>query len=589
VTRSRSMTTQERSPRRSTDTRRFERAIRLACLRQWWYTAIPEVALGAWCVAAGLILIFAHTGEAVSLPGWILLAISLALPIALVRILDISLVIPGGICIDQPQRTSAQRALVATAFVTFLILAAYDAAVIRSVPMGIGLGCACGLTAAYAYCDRARLLVEAAAVVIPFTFVVQLAGLLSLSGSRAYGLMLLIVGLIMLCAALPALVRAFELDDERFYDLEDTRFPDPSDWYTPQQLRHALEVGDTDHRLLTLLFLEIHSQPELLPALIGFAHDDDPVLARQARRALSVIWGPDPDDLIRGEIERNLDGRAGRTHVFTAEQLRELDRRRIAAERRSLKQERRVEEVLGGEVAHDQTALSNLLELAGDDTLVADDDREARIVAAELLGSTHDHRAYATLVQLILGGDRFLKEAAAEGFRGAAPEAAIHLRPLFADAREWVRVNAVNAALGLLDALDERGLPDASVARDLLRDDVFGLARHPSPVTRAMSLELLSAYGAEAVPDLEDLCTDRYAFVRGEALRALALTDAAAALPHVSAGLRDPRAYVRLTALNCTGYLRERAMLPVVDELLHDSDAQVALLARRVLLVAKTW
>jgi len=150
-------------------------------------------------------------------------------------------------------------------------------------------------------------------------------------------------------------------------------------------------------------------------------------------------------------------------------------------------------------------------------------------------------------------------------------------------------VNAVNAALGLLDALDERGLPDASVARDLLRDDVFGLARHPSPVTRAMSLELLSAYGAEAVPDLEDLCTDRYAFVRGEALRALALTDAAAALPHVSAGLRDPRAYVRLTALNCTGYLRERAMLPVVDELLHDSDAQVALLARRVLLVAKTW
>ena len=176
----------------------------------------------------------------------------------------------------------------------------------------------------------------------------SLAGFAMDNMTRDDGWRFLIIGrrierLIFLCEAIAQFLR-----------LESTRASGSIEW--------LLELADS----IITYRSRYMAQPELLPALIGFAHDDDPVLARQARRALSVIWGPDPDDLIRGEIERNLDGRAGRTHVFTAEQLRELDRRRIAAERRSLKQERRVEEVLGGEVAHDQTALSNLLELAGD-------------------------------------------------------------------------------------------------------------------------------------------------------------------------------------------------------------------------------
>lgn len=567
----------------------FERQVHFACLRQGWYTAVPEIAVGAWMALVGLIFLLCHDGGSITLLGLILLIVSCAVPVWVERLLDFTFVVPAGVCVPRPSRERAPMALALVAFSTFVLLALYDAVVAHSMTLGAGLVVSLLLTAAFAAYGSQRLLVCAAVCLVPFALASQLEVLFKLQGIQTYGLALLIAGAVLFVVGIRVFMGALTVDDSQV-DPSTGTIPDDGSWYSVGQLQAALCSPDPDIRLLCALFLEEYACPEVLPNLIRLTGDTSPLVAQAARRALSAIWGPDPEDLIRWEIEHGIKTSNGKGQYISMEHLEELNRERLAIERRSKMHERHVEQVLATQVATDDTLLDGLIGLAsapgaGDDQTAA----ETRIVAAELLGSTKAHRAYAVLVQLMLSGDRELRSAAAEGFKGASIEAVVHLEPLFGDPREWVRIEAVNAGINLMNSLDETDEHGASVARTMLHDEVFALAHHPSPVTRANSLELLAQYGQQSIAELEHLCGDTFALVRGEAVRALALTDAVAAHPHVMAALRDKRAFVRMTALNCVGYLKEGDALPQVQLMLTDADARVAALARRVLFVSKTW
>jgi hypothetical protein len=123
----------------------------------------------------------------------------------------------------------------------------------------------------------------------------------------------------------------------------------------------------------------------------------------------------------------------------------------------------------------------------------------------------------------------------------------------------------------------------------MLHDTVFFMAQHGHPVTRATILELLAYYGDEALSTLEASCRDRFAFVRGEGIRALTLMDGKRARSFVMEALEDSRAYVRSSALNCVAYLRLSEAQALVEGMVDDSDDMVASLAKRLLLVFKLW
>ena len=102
-------------------------------------------------------------------------------------------------------------------------------------------------------------------------------------------------------------------------------------------------------------------------------------------------------------------------------------------------------------------------------------------------------------------------------------------------------------------------------------------------------MELLAHYGDEAIGTLEHSCEDQFAFVRGEGVRALTLAGATCAPPHVLDALKDSRAYVRSCALNCVAYLRIFEAEDLVASMVDDEDTEVALLAKRLILLFKTW
>lgn len=566
--------------------RGYSRAIGLACLRQWWYTGACEVAVGLWAIVAGVIFLICHDGGALTLLGALLLLVAVVVPFRVLHLLDDSFIIPSGICIVRPERTSASVVLVVGTSVIFVFLAVYDVLVVRSATLALGLVLSSALAVAFVRSDRTRYLVMAGLVLVPFVFAPQMATLLSLGESRSCGLAAVLAGLVLLSGGLHTLVGTFSAGGDDNDEFDD----DGGDegWFSLQQIQAALTSDDRDLRLLAVLFLSDDIESEALPEIIRLTRDPDVVVAHAACHALAGVWGPDPEDIIRWKIERRFRNRES-VRLVSTEQIEALNRERLMVERRSLQHERHIEQALGSLVATDKAVLDDLIALASSLPLDGYDGGEARVVAAELLGATRDHRAYATLIHLMLTGERSIRTAAAEGFRGASPAAAVHLRPLLADSREWVRVNAVNAALNLVTSLQDRNPQEEVQAKGILQDDVIALVGHPSPVTRATSLELLAQYAPEVTGDIERMCDDRFAFVRGEAIRALTLSDATSAPSHVLVALNDSHAFVRMTALNCVGYLRQAEALPKVTALVGDPDEQVASLARRVLFVSKTW
>lgn len=572
-----------------------ERAMRRrevrACRRHWYATAVPEVMAGVWILLLGVICLATMTPTGINRIGLSLCVCTLLIPILLPRLLEEEFVIPSGLLIRASGREPVSRSLtVITALVygaggAWGIMAGYSSFVLAGCLLALML------LALYAFCGASRLFFLSIWAMVSCGLAPVLAALLGLPLSGGFGFAMLLFGGAATISGIGAFLRPYlELADEQGEVMgSEASILLMDEWFTPDEIVAALRSNDSDIRYLTCAFLCTYLEPQILPQLLLTAFDDDVAVASVARRALASIWGPDVDTLFRWQIEQS----HGRKRLFgddqiviTRAQIDEINRERIQLERDSKRHEHEVEQVMYEKVAGDEKALDALIRLA-----LLDDAGGVRYVAMELLGSTRSHRAYATLVEAITrnGADRQVVSAASEGFRGASSSAVVHLEPLFQDRREWVRVAACNACIGLIDALEVNDRDDAHLARSMLHDTVFFMAQHGHPVTRATILELLAYYGDEALSTLEASCRDRFAFVRGEGIRALTLMDGKRARSFVMEALEDSRAYVRSSALNCVAYLRLSEAQALVEGMVDDSDDMVASLAKRLLLVFKLW
>lgn len=567
-----------------------ERNFAYACCRHyWWYTAVPEAVFGLWATAVGIVLILFNVDGGINFVVALCLIVSLALFWVIPRYLNDEFLIPSGLCLKAPKKPVVNWTIsgaTAGIYIVIIVLAQ-----IRSASPFLTVAGLAGLlfVIVYARSGNMRHLFEGAWVALGMAAAPLIGDLFHNTGVEYAGTALLIAGVGLLVVG----CREFF---KMVFDL--VRAPDPGtvpgpddepmsrNWFSVKELEELLTSSDRRVRYLCTAFLCEYARPQILPELLRATHDQDPFVSQVARRALANIWGPDPDEVMRMHIDSSFGGRKSKGRLLTAEQIQELDKRQKVVERDSIAHEREVEKILSTKVGTDEDALSTLISLAQ-----ADDggDDDVRLVAMELLGATHSHRAYATLIQLIMRGDREITGNAAEGFRGAASGAVIHIEPLFSDPREWVRIAGVNAGIEMLADLRSTDKADASVALEMMHDDVKRLAHHPRPVTRAMSLELLSYYGSESLSTIEEACRDRFAMVRGEAVRVLTLMNSDAATSYVLEALRDQKAFVRATAINCAAYLKLDEALPVVTELTQDADREVAALAQRLLFISKTW
>ncbi len=559
------------------------------CSRYWWYTSVPDIAVGLWALMLGIIMIVTATGTGVTTFGWVLMVVSLAVLFVVPRFLNNNFIIPSGLCLKAPEREPGSRGLCLLSVFAFVGVSLYSLIYAGNFFALMGALWASFPLLAYVYASRTRHYILALWCIGAFCFCQKAAVDLGLSAPVACGLIFVVAGVFLLATGVYTLLHLLMglIEDDAVevsFSLRAVK-----GWFTPEELGCALAAPDAETRYLAAAFLCEYIEPRVLVPLLNATHDINPAVATMARRALSSIWGPSPDDIMRWQMKHFIQGSkvpTAKSHKVTLEELRMFDHERHIIEKDAREHEREVEGVLANEVALNEHALSELIALATDAQEGASD---VRLVATELLGATRTHRAYATLARLIEQGDRTIASAAAEGFRGAASSAVVHIEPLFGDSREWVRIAAVNAGIGLLDSLDEVDAKEANLAKQMLKESVFGLAHHPKPVTRAMSLELAAHYGEEATESLIEACGDSFALVRGEGVRALVLANPGQAKDYVLQALRDSRAYVRSTAINCVAYLKLAEACPMLDEMKNDSDKTVALLAERLLFIAQTW
>lgn len=562
-----------------------------ACRRFWYVTAVPEVTLGVWILLLGIICLLTHNNDGMSRIGWALSVCTLLIPMLLPHFLEREFVVPSGLIIKTTERGTVCRGITVTIALLYALLGIWATVVSYSPFIIVGCLFALVLLGLYTYCGQTRLFGLSVWGLLACSLSPLLASYLNMPLSGAVGIAILAFGIVATISGIRAFLKPYlDMADAQ---MDEAGGADPllltNEWFSPEEIDRALHSHDADIRYMTCDFLCSYLEPQALPALLEAAFDEDSAVAFMARKAITVIWGPDVDALFKMQLEQDL-GRSGlfgrQRIVITREQLESINRERLALEKGSEHHEREVENVLRGQVASSESAMDALIRLS-----LSSDTGEVRHVAIELLGSTRLHRAYATLIQLILGNgsNRHVVSAAVEGFKGASSSAVVHIEPLFSDEREWIRVAACNASIGLVDTLERVDCADSLLARGMLHDTVFSLARNGKPVTRATIMELLAHYGDEAIGTLEHSCEDQFAFVRGEGVRALTLAGATCAPPHVLDALKDSRAYVRSCALNCVAYLRIFEAEDLVASMVDDEDTEVALLAKRLILLFKTW
>ena len=575
--------------------RRMSLAIRLRAFRAahglWWHTGMVDIVLGAWGLASAIVLIARARGVSLSTTGIVLLVVFAALALMLSLALVWSIVVPGGFVISATGRGYGETgpALVAD----FIYLAAFVWGLFGepNSRMYICIGALVASLAidAYRRCGKRRYFYLSLWIMVSFAFLPNLLAPLGASGMRAAGIALLLCSAGLLVSGVPTMFGLLVGLASRIGDQEgdDALILQGRKWYTPAEIDAALTSTDADRRFLTAAFLVDYAESAVLPTIIKATHDPDDLVAYLAKRALEGAWGPDPEEVVQWEVAHGRGIKRTRRDglVVDVEEMKDLKRKRDAAEKQSITHEKNVEETLGKLASDEPEAFEELLDLASKES----EDTELRYAATELLGSTRDHRAYATLVRLLVQDGRDLAEAAAEGFKGARADAVIHLEPLFKDAREWVRIAAINAGLCLIGSLDGSDEKEAGIARLMLKDSAFSLAAHPNPVTRANALELVAQYGNDAVPCLEQACGDRFAMVRGEAVRTLAKVSRDHAVEHVMNALGDAHAFVRANAVECVSKLELAEAMPEIIRLESDPDSHVANLAKQVHLVSQLW
>ncbi|NTU88499.1 MAG: hypothetical protein HGA54_01115 [Actinobacteria bacterium] len=558
------------------------------CRKFWWHTAVPEITVGAAALLIGSIYLIFHNEIGPTALGWALSACVLAITAFIPSIMRTNFIIPSGLCLSVPERPTSHTLSVLFGALICGAIGIYSSRFEQSSLLVIASVLALALLALYAFSGVVRHYVLGAWLLVSAVLGLVISNSYSASSIVAIGIALLLFGLGVLVAGLQAFLRLLLSLVSSHSAQSGHVVRMMSGWYTPDEIAEALLAPDPETRFLVAAFLCEYIEPQVLAPLINATRDGNAAVATMACTALSNIWGPDPNEVLRWQIAHTLNGkRRTNARSLSLEEFSAINHDRSVIEKDARLHEREVESVMKKQVAADDELLERLIDLAIDEYQGEED---VRCVAAELLGSSCSHRAYAVLVQLILkSGNRSVAQAASEGFRGASSGAIVHIEPLLKDSREWVRVAAIHAGRGIVDTLTETNSKEAGIAQSLLHDAAFELAKHDKPVTRAMALGLLAHYGEEARSVIEACCKDNAALVRGEGLRALSFVDAKIAASYAIDALRDSRAYVRSAAIDCVARLRLKEAQPILAEMVHDSDKRVAFLAEKLLFLSRNW
>ena len=558
------------------------------CRKFWWHTAVPEIALGAGAFLIGLVCLVFRNEMGLTAFGWALSACVSVVVAFIPSFMRTNFIIPSGLCLIVPARAKPNTVSVVFGAVLCGAVGVYSSRFEQTSLLASVSVLALLLLACYAYSGKIRHYILAVWLLISGVVGLVIANSYSASPIVVIGTTLLLFGLGCLVSGLQAFVHLLLSLVSSHSEQSGHVVRMMSGWYTPEEITGALAAPDPETRFLAAAFLCEYIEPQVLAPLIHATKDENAAVASMACTALSNIWGPDPNEVLRWQIAHTLSGKKRMsTRSLTIEEFSAINHDRFVIEKDSQLHEREVESVMKKQVAADDELIERLIDLAIDGY---SREEEVRCVAAELLGSSCSHRAYAVLVQLILkSGNRNIAQAASEGFRGASSGAIVHIEPLLKDSREWVRVAAIHAGRGIVDTLTQTNTREAGIAQSLLHDAVFELARHKKPVTRAMSLGLLAHYGDEARAVIEASCKDDVALVRGEGLRALSSIDAKIAASYAIEALRDSRAYVRSAAIDCVARLRLKEAQPILAEMVHDSDKRVAFLAEKLLFLSRNW
>lgn len=566
-----------------------------SCRRFWWYTGDFEITTGTWLVAVGLILSAFPIDSLSSVAGWLLLGLSLAIPVMLPTALRNGVIMPRGLCISAPPRPRASRALVLLAGALYVAMGVL--AFRRGDPFALPTmaSAALALMALIAYgrsgCPRHFVLGALFAAVVPVLYrqlTLAVAARVH-TGQRATGILAFLgMGSTLPLALTVMTVGTFVLVSGavRFGRTVRERAVARVDKAEAQRLVIGLAAPDQRVRFLTAAYLCENPAPVTVVRLVYGAFDKNLAIAETMRLALVRVWGP--------SAQRKLDWYLGQTSLkgkraveYTAEEWH-LRRDAVA---RFTQEERDAFDEVAREVRRQAPRGDDLyLRLA---ELSAGGEDELFQTLAYLMGFTREQAAYQWLARTIVESAGKPKRAhqAALGFAGADEAAVPYLTTLLADERGWVRTCALQATNALLETLERTDGQSfgARRCRELLHDPAFCLAGHPSSLTRAYALDVLGAYGLEAAPVLAQRCRDRSALVRSRALLALARVDEYRAGQYVFEALADEHAVVREAAVRCAEDLHLiRAMNRVVP-LVNDPSEAVSSLANEFILLSQSW
>ena len=567
------------------------------CGRYCWHTGSAEITLAIVGAIIGTALCFGYdeqTGfSTVALLAFVLGGAAIAI---IPTILRNEFIIPSGMCIQLPPYKAAPKAMIALGTIGELL--AYWQCLVNQAGSDVmlGMGLALLALAAYLVVGRGRFLVLSAWLMVASMYAPASVESLSLGSVQAFGAAMMLYACGIMVSGAGAFFYAFYHAVNKRYAAEGGDMSDfmhsVASWFSKQELEDALTSKSDATRYLTCTFLQDYCEPKVLAALIRSTRDPEPAIAHAAMVALSNIWGPDPEEILRWELKRGIvtkDRKRIKCDLddVPADMVAAVSREHEMLLEDTVRHESEIEQVLRTEVAQDEVALSQLIALASGPH---DSKLPVGEVATQLLGATRSHKAYAALVGMILDGERPRTRAAIEGFHGAGASAAVHLSALLADPREWVRVAGIRAADAVLESTAAEGGKEADTAKLLLHDESFALARHPKVVTRGAALLLLGHYDQEGRELIEEASRSRHGLMRGEALQALLESGVTNASERLLGALADNSAYVRATAIRCAEQRRMGSLSSAIERL-RDSDhnSRIKEMARHFLTISKLW
>lgn len=593
--------------------RRMKRLEHESCRRYQWKNGDGLLAIGMTLALFGVI---AMTMSSLSLPWFAVLVVALLVGGAggalLLNVVREKMVLPSGMCLlsdsaDDDMNESSPTIIGIAAAVLYSVVAALAVFLAGPSTIAVLVGTACALLAVSIGIKTGNIdlvvlsaLLQAAPLL--FNLLFDITDLDILWRIAAYitadGLVLSTAGAIML---------------RRSY-ARGTQERDTA------ELAYILSSGDAHERFLAAGFLIRYIEPLLIKEIIAATDDEDVAVAYTAQLALAHIWGPSAEDML-GWFSNG--GRlSGVINQLPVALMQVIQLEKSQWETASLDHQHEVEAEVKRAVEERPELLDRLIMLSSApksvdaDTLSAPDRdvdktaagvgdtdidadkgvvskgaylEETRLVALELLGATQHPQAYVVLLKRLLSSNRKTVQAAMVGFSGAQASAIIYLESLFDSTAAWIRKRGIMASTSLLEKLSKRDIDEMRVAYALLREKANRLVKHKDPVTRSLSLELLSFERDENIEILKEACEDRHGLVRGSALRLLIKARPGEAKRFVMKGLQDARAHVRLTAIEGVVSLKLSQAHPHIIQMITDSNPLVARAASEASFIAQVW